>query len=107
MIVLLFVVLVVLFVALPLVGLALWAFFSVVVVGLVVGALGRLVVPGRQRIGILATVMAGLCGSILGGFIGQHVLHVGHFVTALVEIGVAALVVLALVELPGRRMTRT
>ena len=106
MILLLFLVLLALFVILPVIGLALWAFFSVVVVGLVIGALGRLLVPGSQPIGLLATILAGLCGSIVGGFIGQHVLVVGHFATALIEIGVAALVVLALVGSSGRRMSR-
>jgi uncharacterized membrane protein YeaQ/YmgE (transglycosylase-associated protein family) len=97
------VILLALFVVLPVIGLALWAFWSIIVVGLVIGALGRLAVPGRQPIGFLATLMAGLCGSIVGGFLGQHVLHVGHLVTVLVEIGVAALAVLALVPLAGAR----
>ena len=53
---------VVLFVALPLIGLAAGAVLSAVVVGLVMGALGRLIVPGRQRIGLLATALLGLTG---------------------------------------------
>lgn len=85
-----FAVLVILFVVLPLVGMALWALVSTVIVGLVIGALGRLVVPGTQAIGFLATVGAGLCGSIIGGFVGQHVLHVGWLPTVLLEIGIAA-----------------
>jgi uncharacterized membrane protein YeaQ/YmgE (transglycosylase-associated protein family) len=88
-----FVVLVLLFIVLPLIGLALWALLSTVVVGLIMGALGRLVVPGFQPIGFLATVAAGLCGSIVGGFVGQHVLHSGFFVTLLLEIGISAAVV--------------
>jgi len=103
MILLLFLISVALFVAVPVIGLALWIFWSVVVVGLVIGALGRLVVPGRQPIGFLATLMAGLCGSIFGGFLGQHVFYVGRFATTLLEIGVAALAVWALVPLAGRR----
>jgi uncharacterized membrane protein YeaQ/YmgE (transglycosylase-associated protein family) len=89
----LFVALVILFIVLPLIGLALWALISTIFVGLVIGALGRLVVPGTHRIGFLATVVSGLCGSIVGGFIGQHVLHVGHLATILLEIGVAAVIV--------------
>lgn len=85
-----FAVLVILFVVLPLVGLALWALVSTVVVGLVIGALGRLVVPGVQPIGFLATVGSGLCGSIVGGFVGQHVIGAGWFPTVLLEIAVAA-----------------
>lgn len=39
--------------------------------GLVVGALGRLLVPGRQPMGIFATILAGVAGSIVGGFIAR------------------------------------
>lgn len=85
-----FAVLVILFVVLPLIGMALWAVISTVIVGLVLGALGRLVVPGSQPIGFLATVGSGLCGSIVGGFVGQHVLHFGGFSTLLLEILIAA-----------------
>jgi uncharacterized membrane protein YeaQ/YmgE (transglycosylase-associated protein family) len=106
MILVLFVILVALFVGLPLIGLALWALWTTIVVGLVIGALARLVVPGPQRIGFLATVMAGLSGSIVGGFLGQHVLGTGGFATLLLEIGVAALVVVALVRAGRGQLTR-
>ena len=88
------------------IGLALWALWTTIVVGLIIGALARLVVPGPQRIGFLATVMAGLSGSIVGGFLGQHVLGVGGFATLLLEIGVAALVVVALVRAGRGQLTR-
>lgn len=90
---LIFLLLIALFVILPIIGIALWVLISTIFVGLIVGALGRLVVPGFQPIGFLATVAAGLCGSILGGFLGQHVLHLGGFATVLVEIGISAAVV--------------
>lgn len=90
MILALFAVLVILFIVLPLIGMALWALISTVIVGLVIGALGRLIVPGTQAIGVLATIGAGLCGSIVGGFVGQHVLHVHWLGTILLEIGIAA-----------------
>ena len=90
MILAIFAVLVILFVVLPIIGMALWALISTVVVGLVFGALGRLVLPGSHRIGFLATVGAGLCGSIIGGFVGQHVLNVHWFGTLLLEIAVSA-----------------
>ena len=37
------------------------------VAGLVIGALARLVRPGRQSLGILATLGLGLVGSLIGG----------------------------------------
>jgi uncharacterized membrane protein YeaQ/YmgE (transglycosylase-associated protein family) len=96
MILVLAVILVALFVVLPLIGLALWAVVSTVIVGLVIGALARLVIPGAQPIGVLATVLAGLSGSIIGGFLGQHVWGIGHLGTILIEIVIAAVVVLGL-----------
>jgi uncharacterized membrane protein YeaQ/YmgE (transglycosylase-associated protein family) len=103
----LFVVLLVLFVVFPLIGMALWALFTTIVVGLVLGALGRLVVPGRQRLSLIATALAGIVGAIVGGFIGDHVINAGWFPTLLLEIGVSALVVMAM-NSPGtaRRITR-
>ena len=41
-------------------------FLGAVLVGLVIGALGRLVVPGRQPIGCLMTVLLGILGSVAG-----------------------------------------
>jgi uncharacterized membrane protein YeaQ/YmgE (transglycosylase-associated protein family) len=39
------------------------------VAGLVIGALARLIVPGRQNLGILATMGLGVVGSLIGGTI--------------------------------------
>ena len=83
-----FVALVLLFVILPLVGVALWFLIKVAIIGIVVGALGRLIVPGRNPIGFLATIVCGLIGALIGGAIGNAL--GGWFVTALCEIGVAA-----------------
>lgn len=92
---------VVLFVALPVLGLAAGAVVSAAIVGLVVGALGRLVVPGRQAIGLLATALLGLIGSIVGSFLGYHVLGIGGF-SVLLEIGIAAAAVAIYARRPGR-----
>ncbi|MCI3155883.1 MULTISPECIES: GlsB/YeaQ/YmgE family stress response membrane protein [Streptomyces] len=34
--------------------------------GIVIGVLGRLVVPGRQRIGILWTILVGIAAALIG-----------------------------------------
>ncbi|NSC20515.1 GlsB/YeaQ/YmgE family stress response membrane protein [Streptomyces albus subsp. chlorinus] len=39
---------------------------SALVVGVVIGALGRLVLPGRQRIGILWTIVVGIVAALIG-----------------------------------------
>jgi uncharacterized membrane protein YeaQ/YmgE (transglycosylase-associated protein family) len=41
------------------------------VIGLVLGALARLVIPGRQNVGLLATSLCGIGGSLLGGVIAD------------------------------------
>ena len=44
-----------------------------IIAGLIIGALARLVLPGRQRIGILATLALGVLGSIIGGTIANAI----------------------------------
>jgi uncharacterized membrane protein YeaQ/YmgE (transglycosylase-associated protein family) len=44
---------------------------GLIVLGLVAGALGRLIVPGRQRMGIGLTILVGIGGSLLGGLVGK------------------------------------
>lgn len=74
------------------------------VAGLIIGALARLIVPGKQSLGILATLALGLVGSLIGGLIAQFFgtgdiweLNVLGFILAVVAavllIGVAEAVV--------------
>ncbi len=41
------------------------------IVGLIAGFLARAIVPGRQHMGILATLILGILGSFLGGLLGS------------------------------------
>lgn len=41
------------------------------IVGLIAGALARLLVPGRDPMGLVATLALGLVGSLIGGFLGD------------------------------------
>lgn len=43
---------------------------SLLVIGLIAGALARLIVPGRQSISIPMTILLGVIGSFVGGFLG-------------------------------------
>jgi uncharacterized membrane protein YeaQ/YmgE (transglycosylase-associated protein family) len=89
----LFVVLLVLVLVIAIVGWALWLLISAAVVGAIIGGLARLILPGRQEIGILSTVFIGWVGSLIGSLIGRHLFHVGTFLTVLCEIAVAAVLV--------------
>ena len=48
---------------------------TVVVVGLLAGALARLLIPGKQSMSILTTLVLGVVGSFVGGFLGYLVFH--------------------------------
>jgi uncharacterized membrane protein YeaQ/YmgE (transglycosylase-associated protein family) len=48
---------------------------SLLIVGLIAGALARLIVPGRQHLSILATIVLGIVGSFVGGFLGYLIFH--------------------------------
>ena len=43
---------------------------SIIVIGLIAGALARLIVPGKQSMGIGMTILLGIVGSFVGGFLG-------------------------------------
>ena len=48
---------------------------SLIVIGLIAGAIARLVIPGRQDISILMTIVLGIVGSFVGGFLGYLIFH--------------------------------
>lgn len=47
------------------------AFASWAIFGFVVGAIARLVMPGRDKMGCFFTIMLGVIGSLIGGTIGS------------------------------------
>ena len=79
-----------------------------IVAGLVIGALARLLLPGRQKIGLLWTLLLGLAGSVIGGSIANLIgtgdvmeLNVIGFVVAVVS----AIALLAAAERAGLGQT--
>lgn len=71
-----------------LVGLA-FSLLWLVLTGLIIGALGRLVLPGRQEISLIATALVGVAASLLGGILA-NLFDVGWFIQLLVAILLAA-----------------
>jgi uncharacterized membrane protein YeaQ/YmgE (transglycosylase-associated protein family) len=65
---------------------------SLIIIGLIVGALGRLVVPGRNPMSILATIAVGIVGALIGGLIAG-LIGAGWLITIILEVALAALLV--------------
>lgn len=81
-----------------------------IVVGAIIGALARLVMPGRQGVGIAMTIVLGILGSFLGSWItaqfGYHNANGGFEVLPFVVGVVAAVILIAVyVAVSGRRDT--
>ncbi len=77
-----------------------------IIVGLIVGLIARLLVPGRDDIGLLGTVLLGIVGSFVGGFLQQliefHHLEVTHFqASGFIGSIIGAIVVLLLLRVTG------
>jgi uncharacterized membrane protein YeaQ/YmgE (transglycosylase-associated protein family) len=77
-----------------------------IVVGLIAGLVARLVVPGRDPIGILGTILLGIAGSAVGGLIwnlieyhrvAPHKYHLAGIIGSIV----GAIVVLLLLRATG------
>ncbi|MEU4167922.1 GlsB/YeaQ/YmgE family stress response membrane protein [Streptomyces sp. NPDC026665] len=79
---------------------------SAVVIGIVIGVLGRLAVPGRQRIGILWTIVVGIVAAFIGSGIaaafGVADTKGVDWIEWLIQIGLAAFGVAALDRARGR-----
>ena len=80
-----------------------------ILIGLVVGAVARLVIPGRQHIGILVTILIGIVAAIVGGILTAALLGAGHtLITFIVAVLLAALAVSAVsTRAYGRYHTRS
>ena len=48
---------------------------SILVIGLIAGALALLLVPGKQNLSIPMTIVLGIVGSFVGGFLGYLLFH--------------------------------
>ena len=72
--------------------------------GLVVGALAKLVMPGRDQGGIIVTMLLGIAGAVLGGFAGRALGFYGpNEAAGFLMSFVGAVVLLALYRMFARR----
>jgi uncharacterized membrane protein YeaQ/YmgE (transglycosylase-associated protein family) len=77
---------------------------SLVITGIIFGALGRLAVPGANPMGIGTTILVGIAGAFLGGVVGALLGAPPLFVFILEVLG-AALIVFAISRRPTRVRT--
>jgi uncharacterized membrane protein YeaQ/YmgE (transglycosylase-associated protein family) len=89
-----------------------------IVFGLIAGLIAKAIMPGRDPGGAIITILLGIAGSLIGGFIGQALFGYGRvvndstdlsrpgFLMSLVLAVIGAVVLLALYRLIKGRTTR-
>lgn len=55
-----------------------WEIITTAIVGLIVGLIARFVLPGRDPMGLLLTMVLGIAGSFIGKFIGMNLLKLSQ-----------------------------
>lgn len=80
---------------------------TMIVIGLVAGLIARAIVPGRQSMGVVATMLLGIVGSFVGGLLGSLFSSNGNLMdlrpSGVLWSVIGAVVVLLLVGFAGSR----
>ena len=78
-----------------------WIFF-----GLIVGLIAKLIMPGRDPGGLIVTILLGIVGAVLGGYLGRALgLYGPEDAAGFLMSLVGAIVLLAIYRLAVRRRT--
>lgn len=86
------------------------SFIAFLILGLIAGAIAKLILPGKQGGGWFVTLLLGVVGALLGGWLGSVLFGVGleefwDLSTWLLAIGGAIIVLLIYGLIVGRRKT--
>jgi uncharacterized membrane protein YeaQ/YmgE (transglycosylase-associated protein family) len=78
-----------------------------IIIGLIAGLIARAIMPGRQSMGLVATTLLGMVGSLVGGLVGSLFVRDGRLFdvhpTGILMSVVGSIVVLLLVGATSRR----
>ncbi len=77
-----------------------------IIIGAIAGALGKLIMPGDDPGGIIVTILLGIAGAFVGGFIMQSILGFGSggFIWSILVATLGAIILLAIYRaVAGRR----
>ena len=83
------------------------SFLWMIILGLIAGAIAKLIMPGRDPGGIIVTILLGIAGSLVGGFLWNTLTGNRSDGTAgLIGSVIGALILLALYRMIAGRRTR-
>ncbi len=77
---------------------------GLILVGIVIGFLARLILPGKQKLGLLMTLLLGVVGAVIGGTLASYISSSSIFelnFIGFVAATVVAVVLLAVAEATG------
>ncbi len=80
--------------------------FTALLAGIVIGALGRLIIPGRQAIGWILTFVVGLAGAFVGGFLAEGMNMDVWWQILIMQVVVAVILVLLVNTLVRGQVTK-
>ena len=69
-----------------------------IIVGLIAGALGKLIMPGNDPGGFIVTIILGIIGAFVGGFVMYNILGFdqGGFIWSIIVATIGAIILLAI-----------
>lgn len=76
-----------------------WSFLTFLLMGIVVGYIARALVPGRHRMSFVQTLLLGVVGSFVGGFLGYVLFGYDEGEGAIQPAGVIGSVIGAIIAL--------
>ncbi len=83
------------------------SFLGWILIGLVAGILGKIIMPGKDPGGIIVTILIGIMGALLAGFVAPYLgLHYDHGWQSYGAATVGAVVLLALYRIVTSRRVR-